>query len=160
VSIGVLLLTALSIAVCAPSVVWAQQNDAASAISMAQSELVQCFDAARAAESAGANISSLTFILNNAGSLLSGAELAYSQGNFTSASSLAAQSQSSLSGFRSDASALKSAAVDSSNLQTLFFVGSIVGTFVVIGGGVAVWVLLKRKYGNEEEVVQNESNPV
>ena len=146
VSVAVLLLTVLCTSVlCLPSVVFAQQSDAASAISSAQSNLVQCFDAARAAESAGANISSLTSTLNIAGSLLSEAQLAYSQGDFASASSLAAQSQSSLDGFLSDASGLKSAAVAGSNLQMLVFAGSIVGTFAVIGGGFGVWVLLKRR---------------
>lgn len=147
-SLGVLLLAAISIAVLSvPSGVWAQQNDAASAISAAQSKLVQCYDAARTAESAGANISSLTPVLNDAGTLLSNAELAYSSGNFSLASNLASQSQSSLGSFISDANALKSAAVASSNQQTLIFVGSIVGTFAVIGTGAAIWVLLKRKYG-------------
>ena len=149
VSIGVLLLAVISVAVLGgSSVVWAQQNDAASAISSAQSKLVQCFDATRSAESAGANVSSLTSVLNSAGAQLSNAELAYSSGNFGLASSLASQSQSSLGGFLSDADALKSSAVATSNQQTLIFVGSIVGTFAVIGVSAVVWVQLKRKNGN------------
>jgi hypothetical protein len=149
VSLGVLLLAAIFIAVFSmPSFVWAQQNDAASVISSAQTKLVQCFDAARAAGSAGANVSSLMSVLNGAGAQLSNAELAYSSGNFGLASSLASQSQSGLGGFLSDANALKSSAVASSNEQTLIFVCSIVGTFAVIGASAVVWVILKRKYGN------------
>jgi hypothetical protein len=142
---GVWLFAALFIVVLSlPLVVWAQQTDAALTISMAQSELVECFNAVRSAESVGANISSLTVILNNASSMLSDSQLAYSQGNFASASNLAIQSQTSLSVFLLETSSLKNEALASSNLNTIFFVGSIVGTFSVIAVGLTVWVLLKR----------------
>jgi len=154
VSIVVLLLVVISVAILSESsVVRAQQNGVSPAISTAQTKIVQCFDAARAAESAGANISSLTSVLNSAGVQLSNAELAYSSGNSGLATSLASQSQSSLGGFLSDAAALKSSAVARSNLQILLFVGSIVGTFAVIGASAAVWVLLKRKNGNRAQKV-------
>jgi hypothetical protein len=133
--------------------VWAQQNDAASAISSAQTKLVQCFDAAQNAESAGANVSSLTSVLNEAGAQLSNAELAYSSGNFGSASNLASQSQSSLGGFLSDADALKSSAVASSDERTLIFAGSIAGTFAVVCTGAVVWARLKRRNGNGKQKV-------
>jgi hypothetical protein len=149
VSLGTLLLaTVLFALVCSPSVVFAQESDAALAITAAQSKLMHCFDAARSAESAGANISSLTSVLNNAGSLLSDAKFAYSQGDFALASSHAAQSQSSLGSLVSDADALKSNCLSNANLQDLIFYSSIIGTFVVIGGGAAVWVIMKRKYGD------------
>jgi len=154
VSITLVLMLFICVAILSgSSVVKAQQNDAASAISTAHAQLLQCFDAARAAESDGANISSLTNVLNIAGGQLSNAEFAYSSGNFGLASSLASQSQSSLGSFLPNAAALKSSAVASSNHKTLIFVGSIVGTFVVIGAGVAVWVLVKRKYGNQAQKV-------
>lgn len=152
--VGVLLLAVVSVAVFGGvSVVWAQQNGASTVISSAQTTLVQCFDAAKAAELAGANITSLTTALNSAGLQLSNAELAQSSGNVGLASSLASQSQSSLSGFLSSAAALKSSGEASTSQQTLIFVASIVGTFVVIGAGAAVWVLLKRKYGSELQKV-------
>jgi hypothetical protein len=135
-----------------PTFVWAQQNDAASAISAAQSKLVQCYDAARAAEAASANISQLTSRLNSAGLLLSRAQLAYSDADFGSAQSLAVQSQNELANFVSDANSLQTSAAQSRTFDFLLnFVGSVVGTVGVIVGSVVVWVLLKRKYGNNGE---------
>jgi len=162
VSLGVLLLAAISIAVLSvPSVVWAQQNSAASAISAAQSKLVQCYDAARAAESASANISQLTSRLNSAGLLLSRAELAYSNADFGSAQSLAVQSQSELASFVSDANSLQASAAQSRTFDFLLnIVGSVVGTVAVLVGGFVVWGFLKRKYGNDGGVQKSESDAV
>ena len=161
VSLGVLLLAAISIAVLSvPSVVWAQQNSAASAISAAQSKLVQCYDAARAAESASANISQLTSRLNSAGLLLSRAELAYSNADFGSAQSLAVQNQSELASFVSDANSLQASAAQSRTFDFLLnVVGSVVGTVAVLVGGFVVWGFLKRKYGNSG-VQKSESDAV
>jgi hypothetical protein len=147
ISFGVLLLAVFSVAfLSVPSVVLAQQNEA---ISAAQSTLAQCNDAARAAESVGANISQLTIRLNSAGLLLSRAELAYSNGEFGSASSLAAQSQSELASFVSDANSLQASAAQSRTFDFLLnMVGSAAGTVAVLVGSVVVWRLLKRKYGN------------
>lgn len=160
-SLGVLLLAAISIAVLnVPSVVWAQQNNAASAISAAQNKLVQCYDAARAAEASSANISSLTSRLNSAGLLLSRAELAYSDANFGSAQSLAVQSQNELASFVSDANSLQTSGAQSRTFDFLLnIVGSVVGTVAVLVGSVVVWVLLKRKYGNSG-VQKSESDAV
>jgi hypothetical protein len=153
---SILFLVVMSIAFFSvPIVVQAQKSNAESAISNVHSELVQCFDAAKAAEYSGANISRLTAILNSAGLLLSQAEGAYSVGDMVSALSFANQSHAALNGFISEASSLKSAGEDSSNLQNLVFVGSIVGTFAVIGGSFAVWRLLKRKYDDEGGVQKN-----
>ena len=150
VSLGFLLLAVISISVInMPSVVWAQQDDAASAISAAQSKLVQCYDAARAAEAASANISQLTGGLNSAGLLLSRAQLAYSNSDFGSAQNLALQSQNELATFVSDAKSLQTSAANHRSFDFLFsFVGSIVGTVAVLVGSIVVWVLFKRKYGN------------
>jgi hypothetical protein len=146
VSLSVLLLAVVFVAVfSAPSVVRAQQNDA---ISSAQNTLAQCYDAARAAESAGANISQLTSRLNSAGLLLSRAELANSVGDFGSANSLAAQSQSELASFVSDAVSLQSSAERSRSFEFLLnVVGSVAGTIAVLVGSFVIWVLLKRRYG-------------
>jgi len=162
VSLGVLLLATISIAVLSvPSAVWAQQNNAASAISTAQSKLVQCYDAATAAESEGANISSLTSRLNSAGLLLSNAELAYSNGDFASAQSLAVQSQSELASFVSDANSMQASAAQSRTSSFLLnVVGSIVGVVAVIVAAFVVWGFLKRKYGNDAGVQKSESDAV
>ncbi len=148
--IGILFLAAsIAVLLIMPSVVTAQSS-AASAISAAQSKLVSCFDAARSAEAAGANISQLTSTLNDAGLLLSNAQLAYSNGNYGDAQNYASQSQNVLSNFVSNANSLQATAAQNRTIGTLYFVGSILGSVVVVVGGVAVWVLLKRKYGNSE----------
>lgn len=67
----------LSLVVIIPSPVWANQADAETAISSAQATLLNCYNAAKQAEAAGANITVLVDALNEAGALLSQAELAY-----------------------------------------------------------------------------------
>ena len=148
-AIGVLFLTAILITILnVSSVVSAQQNDAASAISAAQNNLIHCYDAAKAAESAGANISQLTVRLNSAGLLLTRAEWAYSIGNFGLASNLAVQSQNELDSFISDANSLKASAAQSRTYDFLLnVVGSILGTVAVVVGSFVVWRFFKRKYG-------------
>jgi hypothetical protein len=116
------------------------------AIDSAQNMLNTCFEAAKQAEAAGANITSLQDTLNIAGAQLSKAQYAQSQGDSGSANNYAQQAQSTLSGFEEQANALRDTA--SRQTQTSFLinvVGSIVGTFAVIGGSIAVWIILKRK---------------
>ena len=161
VKLGILLLPGFFfVLLITPSFVCAQQNDAASAISAAQSKLVSCFDAARSAEAAGANISQLTHTLNIAGSLLSNAELAYSKGDFGAAQSLAAQSQNQLSDFISTANSLHNSASQSQTVSFLVnIVGSIGGTIAVFVGSFVVWRFLKHRYGSSE-VATRESDTV
>jgi hypothetical protein len=141
-----LILVALSITLLSlPSSSLAQQNDA---ISAAQTNLIQCYNAAKSAEYEGANISQLTIKLNTAGLLLSRSQLAYSKGDFESASNLAVQSQNELVDFVSDANSLKILASQSRTYNFLLnVVGSIFGTVTVLIGSFAVWRSLKRKYG-------------
>ena len=161
VKIPILFLAIILIVLLGSStLVRAQQNNASEAISAAQSKLVDCFDAAKAAEAAGANISQLTATLNNAGLLLSNAELAYSNGDFGSAQNLAIQSQNVLENFISNANSLQTSASQNRNTDfQLNIVGSIGGTVAVLVGSVVVWVLLKRKYRNGE-VGNRESDAV
>jgi hypothetical protein len=160
-SLGVLLLVVISVVIRVPSVVLAQQNDATSSISDAQSTLIQCYDAARAAEVAGANISQLTGRLNIASLLLSRAELANSNGYFSLAESLAVESQDELASFVSEANSLQFSAQQSRSSDFwLNIVGSSVETVAVLVGSLTVWVLLKRKYGINNGVQQVESNAV
>jgi hypothetical protein len=64
-----------------PVVVLAEQDTAASAIASAKQQVVTCYVAVKEAEAAGANVSSLTFALTDAGALLSQSELA-TQGDY------------------------------------------------------------------------------
>ena len=132
--------------------VYAQQNAAADAIASAKQEIVICYEAAAQAERSDGDVTSLTVALNEAGALLSKAELAYSKSDFSAAGDFAIQSRERLGGFVDEAAALKAAGEQMRNMDFLInIVGSIVGTFVVIGAGIGVWIFLKRRYGRAEE---------
>jgi len=125
----------------------ADQTDAATAIASAKEQISICYQAAKEAEGAGANITALVAVLNDAGTLLSRAEFAYSISDFDAARDLAIQSQNTLGGFISEASASKETATQQRNQDFLInVVGSIIGTFAVLGVGIAAWIFLKRKY--------------
>jgi hypothetical protein len=138
---------ALFLFVASPPLVLAQ-TDTAGAIASAKEEIVVCYQAARDAEAAGANITSLTAVLNDAGALLSSAEFAYAASDFGGASDFAVQSVARLDGFVSAANALKETAQQQRSFDFwVYFVGSVVGTFAVLGGSYALWVFLSRRYG-------------
>jgi len=134
-----------------PSLVLADQTDAAAAITSAKERIVACYQAAKDAEGAGANITSLTATLNDAGALLSRAELAYSSNDFGTARDLAVQSREGLGNFVSEANVLKETAIQQGNQDFMInVVGSAVGAIAVVVGGFAVWNFLKRKYDRVE----------
>ena len=125
--------------------VWAGEKDAATAISSAKNEILNCYTAAKEAEVAGANIKVLVSNLNEAGSLLSQAELAYATNDFDAAVKFAVRTQDYLNGFIAEANTLQETAIQHRNQDFLInFVGSIVGTFAVILVGFAVWFFLKK----------------
>lgn len=122
------------------------QGDAAAAISSAKNTILSCYNAAKAAETAGANITTLTDTLNEAGSLLSQAELEYSRSDFAAAASFAVQSQNKLNNFVAKANSLRGSAAQRESLDFLVnVVGSLAGAFAVVGVGVAAWVFLKKR---------------
>ncbi len=133
--------------------VHADASSAQLAINSAQLKLIECYNSAKAAESATANISQLTPILNEAGMLFSHAQLAFTNGDFDGAQNYATQTQSLLENFVSQANALEGSAAQSRDQSFLFgFVGSIVGTILVLVISSVLWILLKRRYGDKEEV--------
>ncbi|MCX8154184.1 MAG: hypothetical protein N3E52_07105, partial [Candidatus Bathyarchaeota archaeon] len=122
------------------------QANAASVIASAKNQVVACYQAAAEAESAGANITALVTILNNASALISRAEYAYSTGDFDAARDFAVQSQSLLSNFVAEANVLKETAVVQRTQDFwINIVGSAVGALAVLGVGSAVWVILRRR---------------
>jgi hypothetical protein len=122
------------------------QTATSSAISSAQDTINTCYKAAQEAEAAGANITSLQDTLNAAGTLLSKAEFASSQGDSGSANNYAQQAQNTLANFVSEANSLRDTAAKQTQTSFLFnVVGSIVGTFAVAGGSIGLWIYLKRK---------------
>jgi hypothetical protein len=134
---------------CLPVVVHAEGSYVNVALASANNQLVACYDAAKAAEAAGANITALTSALNIAGALLSNAQYAFSTGDFVSAQNFAIQCQNQLGGLVQEANSLQISA--SQGRSTDFFVnflGSIAGAIMVIVGSIIVWVLLKRRKVN------------
>jgi hypothetical protein len=133
-------------AIVPPSVSFAEQSGADSAIASAKQQIVTCYNAAKAAEAAGANITSLTSILNDAGTLLSQSELAYSKSDSSTAQNLAVQSSQSLANFLSEANAMQDAAAQQRTTEFLVnVVGSIIGTIAVIVAGFVVWRFLRKR---------------
>jgi hypothetical protein len=125
----------------------ADQTEATAAIASAKEQILTCYQAAKEAEGAGANITALVAVLNDAGTLLSRAEFAYSVSDFDEARDFAIQSQSALGDFISEANTSKETANQQRNQDFLInVVGSIIGTFAVLGAGIAAWIFLKRKY--------------
>jgi len=163
VKVAILALLLLLSVIFVPVTVLAQ-GDAAGAIASAKQQIIVCYDSARQAEAAGANISSLTSVLNDAGQLLSRSELAYLQGDFGSAQSLASECNQRLSNFVSDSNALRDAAAQRRAFDYwVNFVGSIAGTIAVIVAGFMVWRFIKKRYvpvEAENEVQTDESTRV
>jgi hypothetical protein len=144
VALGSLLLVALAM-LAVPA--FSQGDAAAATIAAAKQQLVVCYDALKLAQSAGANITSLTSVLNEAGAMLSRSELAYSQGDFGGAQNWASQSIQRISGVVSEANALTVVASEQESFDFwVYFVGSIVGTVVVVVVGFVVWLVVKRRY--------------
>ena len=125
----------------------ADQTDAAAAIASAKEQILICYQAAKEAEGAGANITALVAVLNDAGTLLSSAEFAYSVSDFDIARDLAVQSRERLGNFVSEANVL----IVNATAQRFWdfminVVGSVIGTVAVLVGGVVVWLFLKKKF--------------
>ncbi len=124
------------------------EADARDAVEAAQSIFVSDYRAVADAEKAGANVSSLLITLNEAGDLLSRADLALAEHDYETAFANASKAQQLLSGFADEASALKDDAAERGHSDFLiYFVGSIVGTAIVVLASFLVWRVVKRKYG-------------
>lgn len=134
-------------AVSAPFCVFAvDEADAGSAIAVAEERIVVCYRAVAGADEAGADTSALLAVLNEAGLLLSKANL-YRMKNSSLAFDFAVQSQEKLNGLEAEAGVLRENAMQEGHLDFMVYVvGSVVGAIVVVCGGFVVWFLLKRKY--------------
>lgn len=121
-------------------------DEALLAINEANGKLRTAYEGVFKAERAGANVSGLLVVLNEAGWFLSRAKLAYSQGDFDSAVVYANECRSMLEGFTDQADALRRSAEAAGRWDFMVnFVGSAVGAVCVLVGGFAVWVFLKRR---------------
>ncbi len=144
--VGLAMFSLVALAVLAVPA-FSQGEAAAGTIASAKQQFVVCYDALKLAQSAGANITSLTSVLNEAGDMLSRSELAYSQGDFGGAQNWASQSIQRISGVVSEANSLTVAASEQESFDFwVYLVGSIVGTVVVVVAGFVVWLVVKRRY--------------
>jgi hypothetical protein len=144
-----ILITLMMAFVIVPSQLAVAQS---SAIDSAQNTLNTCFEAAKQAEAAGANITALQDTLNIAGALLTKAQYVQSQGDAGSANNYAQQAQNQLNGFIEQANALRDTASQQTSTSFLVnVVASIAGTFAVIIGSAAFWIINKRKNSVKEE---------
>jgi hypothetical protein len=122
------------------------ETDARSAFAEASQRVNTCYSAAADAAKAGANVTGLLVTLEDAGMLLSKAELALVKGEFDSASTLAHLCEERLVGFEDGAAGLRDSAVRAGFLDFAFgVVGSAVGSVLVVVVGVVVWFWLKRR---------------
>jgi hypothetical protein len=139
--ISVLLLSSLLFATPA----FAQQDSALTAINSAQNNLINCYNAVRDAEAAGANVTSLTITLNSAANLLSQAQLAYASNDYGNAYNDATQSQTILNGFTSQVSNVKQTAENTQTLNSFTIILSIIISITILGAGISAYVLLSRR---------------
>jgi hypothetical protein len=125
----------------------AGESDARAAVNEAQQRISVCYGAATDAAKAGANVTGLLSVLNDAGGSWSRAELSLSQGDFSAAYSLALLSEEKLNGLEDVASGLKNSAVSAGNFDfAVNVVGSSVGAVAVVVLGFVVWRLLRKRY--------------
>ena len=120
----------------------------ASAIASVQEELTVCYRAVVNASSAGANVTSLLRVLDQAGGNLSLADLAYSTGDNASAQTYAKQSLNLLveNNVVAQANALESSASKARFWGFMIeVVGSSVGAVAVLIGGFVVWSFLRKR---------------
>jgi hypothetical protein len=145
----VLLLSALTVRCRATS-----ESDAQSAIEEASQRIFVCYKAIVNASAEGANVSDLLSVLNYAGSLLSGADLAFASGDFDSSYALARNSTQTLMGFDGRANGIGSAAVGAAYADFMVnVVGSAVGAVVVLVSSFVLWMLLKARETGARRVV-------
>jgi len=126
------------------SPVLADQANAQTAIASAKNNIKSCYDAAKEAEAAGANIDSLVATLNNAAGLLSESELAYASNDYNSAYNYATQSQSKLDGFIPQATIAKENAMNQANQSSWNVLLSIIISASILCAGIAGWIVLDR----------------
>lgn len=122
------------------------REEAESAIQSAESVVLNYYMAVFEADKAGANVSSLLQVLNEAGWLLSRARVTYNNGDFNSAYDYAINCTQILDGRVDKANSLRLEAEKARQMDFLInYVGSAVGAAAIVVGGYAFWVFLKRR---------------
>jgi len=131
----------------------ANKDQAASALASAQDSVASAYQAVSRVEEARANVSSLLIRLNEAGSFLARAQLAYQSGNYNSTMEFAAQSQQKLNGFLADVDSLREAAIQEHYVDFMInVVGSTIGSMIVVCLSFLVWSFLKRRLNKDGSI--------
>lgn len=124
------------------------QSQAVSALDDAEGAVVSAYSAVSKADAAGANVSDMLVRLNEAGDVLTRAQIAYGVGDYDSALELAVLCQEKLRGFVADADVLTGVAVRDSSLDFMANVmGPIVGSVGIVCLSLVAWVYLNRRHG-------------
>jgi len=120
------------------------ESEAQIAVEAAEDKILTCYQAASNAANSGANVSVLLLILDEAGTLYSRAQLAYQNGDFNSATSLANLSVEKLSNFVDDANLLEQEASKQQFMDFLALAASAVATMLVLFASAIAWIVLNR----------------
>lgn len=126
--------------------VFGDQTQAASAISVLQSQTVICYNAVKSAEASGANVTDLTNTMTRSAGFLSSAIRDYGVGEFDGATLLAEQGTVLLEGVPSQADGLRQVAVNKTATEDRYVLISVAGTIAVIICSAAFWLLFARRY--------------
>jgi len=152
IAVSCVLLLVFAVLFVSPALCY-NEHEAKAAVEATESKVSSCYGTVFEAEKAGANVSNLLSVLNEAGWFLSKAKLAYSQGDFDSAVAFADNCSSRLDGIVAQAESLKLDAERAGHWDFMVnFVGSAVGAVCVVVGGFAVWVFLKKREEIRERV--------
>jgi len=144
-----------------PACLAVDEGQARSAMVEADQTIKDCYLAVAPADKAGGNISDMLSVLQDAGMLLSRADLAFEKGDFDSAYNLAVQSKARLDGFIAEANSVKDMAEHSGFVDFMInIVGSLAGSVAVVVGSFAVWFWLNRRYAKVGHVEQDESQRI
>lgn len=128
------------------------EAEAHSSITAAEEKILECYKAAREANKAGANVTTLLSTLNKAGESLSKAKVAYTQGNYSLALNLSRQSMDMLNDFVTKAEELKTQAEQARHWDFMVnIVGSSVGAVALIVASFILWTLLKKREESKEK---------
>jgi hypothetical protein len=129
-----------------------QSTGDSSDIASAKTALANAYLAIKDAEAQGADVSSLMVTLNEAGQLLTRAELAYSAKDYSSAANFAAQSRNKLSGLGDLAGNVKQTAINNNNKSFFNNILLVIGAIVIFTVGLTAWIVLGRKERRSEIV--------
>jgi hypothetical protein len=153
----------VAIAVCLlvslPRVYGVSTEDAAAAAASADRALQAAFVTVSDAERAGANVSSLIARLNEAGSALASARVAFDAGNYSGAVGLADLSEGLADAVAADAGVFKDDAVTQASRRWMTVLPSLVGSALFVTVLFFLWWQFKRFYrgrllGRRPEVVE------